>query len=158
MIKKSKYRSHEVIKYSKITPQIYIGTNLCCGVHSVQLRKLGVRVDIDLEYTHAENFSSPDMEAILILPVRDHSTPPQRQFEMGVAFLEVAVKTKKKTYVHCLNGHGRSPTLVIAYFMKTNGWSLNESFEYIKKRRPPIHITKSQIAGLRKYKKSLKRR
>ena len=62
------------------------------------------------------------------------------------------VKNKVKTYVHCKQGHGRSPTLIAAYLiLQGNGWK--ESINFIKKKRPSIHLTNAQVKALIKFEK-----
>ena len=53
-------------------------------------------------------------------------------------------KKKKK------NGHGRSPTLVAAWFI-SRGKTLAQAIALIKRKRPEIHLEKSQIAALKQF-------
>lgn len=150
---KNRFRSRERIQYSRITSHIYIGTNLCCGAHASVLKELGVSVDIDLEYEHADEFEKPRTEVTLFLPTRDRHAPSQAQLRCGVALIDAAVKAKKRVYVHCKNGHGRAPTLVAAYLM-TQGMELEEAVRFLKGKRPVVHLNGEQLEALRKFAKS----
>ena len=143
-------RSHEEIQYSRITTYLCVGTNLCCTVHAQALKKLGVSVDIDLEYQHADALEVSRMEMTLFLPTRDGHAPTQSQLVAGVALMEAALAAQKRVYVHCKNGHGRAPTLVAAYLM-ARGMSPEEAVAFIKRRRSVVHLNREQWAALRKF-------
>lgn len=137
------------MEWSKITDQIFIGTNMCCTMHFAKLMKLGVRVDIDLE---KERVEKPDgLDAYLWLPVVDGTAPSQSQLRAGAAMLREVVNDGKKVYVHCKNGHGRGPTLVAAYLIWNNSFTPAEAVDFIKKHRPEIHPNDIQIAALEKF-------
>ena len=68
--------------------------------------------------------------------------------------LEKLVELGKKIYVHCKNGHGRAPTLVAAYLIKTKGMTTDEAVAFIKERRPSIHPEDSQKKALDTYSSS----
>lgn len=142
----SRFRSHERVEYSRITPYVYIGTNLCCRAHAPVLEKIGAAVDIDLEYEHP-TAERPGMEMTLYLPTRDHHAPTLSKLIVGTALVDTAVKAAKRVYVHCKNGHGRAPTLVAAYFM-TQGMMPAEALALIKARRPVVHLNRIQMRAL----------
>ncbi|MBI1871975.1 dual specificity protein phosphatase family protein, partial [Candidatus Collierbacteria bacterium] len=60
----------------------------------------------------------------------------------------------KKTYVHCTHGHGRAPTLVAAYLIK-KGKSTKDALDFIKSKRPSIHLDDPQVDALIEYEKSI---
>jgi len=154
--KMAKHESHTkpIFEYNKITSHIYLGTNLCCQTHfKSSLLKKGISADISLE---KEKLDHPyGVKYYLWLPVKDHHAPTQDQLELGSKFLEDLVKKKIKTYIHCKMGHSRSATLVAAYFLRT-GKTVQEAINYIKKKRPQIHLTKSQEKSLNVFFKKLK--
>lgn len=144
--------SHQQIKqleYDYITDGIYIGTNQCCQIHfDENLKKDGIEADISLE---EERVDAPfGVEFYTWIPVKNHTAPSGEQFDFGVATLEKLVSMKKKIYVHCQNGHGRAPTLVAAYLIK-NGKTVEGAIEFIKTKRPSIHLEKAQEDALRKF-------
>lgn len=138
-------------EFSKITPCIFIGTNMCCQGHfNAKLVKKGIEADISLEY---DSIDTPrGVRYFLWLPVRDHTAPPLETLKVGAAALSELVKNKIKVYVHCKQGHGRSPTLVAAYLiLQGNDWE--SSVEFIKRKRPGIHLTESQVKALKRFEK-----
>jgi len=137
------------MEYSRITDQVYIGTNFCCGTHfDPELLKQGVTYDLSLE---EERVDSPTGgSAYLWLPVKDMHAPTEQQFFMGIAFIDAAVKSGRKVYVHCKNGHGRAPTMVAGYFI-VNGMTTDDAFEVIKRKRPEVHLQQEQLNALRQF-------
>lgn len=141
-------QDHPKFEYSQITEQIFIGTNMCCGMHAQDLRSLGFEADIDLEEERQE---APSQIAVYLwLPVKDLQSPTPVQLKSGVALIDQIVKAGKKVYVHCKNGHGRSPTLVAAYFI-SQGMTPDEALEKIKEKRPEIHLEQVQIEALSSF-------
>jgi dual specificity MAP kinase phosphatase len=141
--------------FSKITDQIYIGSDLCrggvCIMHGEEFKKLGVGLELNL--SQEENELPPkDMEiGYLWLPVVDGYAPSQTQLGIGVSAIHEAIKSGKKVYVHCKNGHARSPSLVAAYLMKHGGYILEDAVKLIKEKREEVHIEDSQIEALREF-------
>ncbi len=151
-----KKEDHVQFNYNKITPQIYLGTNMCCQMHfDKKLLAKGVKLDVSLE---GERIDRPyGIGYYLWLPARDHTAPSMQKLNMGVHCMQVSVEAKEKIYVHCKNGHGRGPTMVAAYLVKHKNMSATESFKYIKKRRPEIHLEKSQLARLGQWERFCRR-
>lgn len=143
------FRSHERVQYSRITPYIFIGTNLCCFAHASALERIGASVDIDLEYEHP-TAERPGMDMALYLPTRDHRAPTLDKLIVGTALIDTAVKAGKRVYVHCKNGHGRAPTLVAAYLMAT-GMARKQAVAFIKARRPVVHLNGAQSSALARF-------
>jgi len=144
-----------IFDYSHITDKIIIGSDLCkggvCLIHSEEFKKLGVSVEINLS---AENNELPpkDIEIGYVwLPVVDGYAPSQEQLEMGTCLIDTAVNMGKTVFVHCKNGHARSPTLVAAYLVKYKGMNLDDAFKLIKEKRPESHIEQSQGVALKEF-------
>lgn len=141
---------HVLVEFNQITDFIYLGTNLCCTAipHIQVLLNLGIDAEINLEKEKLEEI--PDIDIYLWLPVDDHVAPTQDQLDLGVAVIDSLVKNRKKVYIHCKNGHGRSPTLLAAYFI-SQGMSVDEAIQKIKAKRPEIHLQEAQVEALNIY-------
>lgn len=142
-------------EYNYITDGIYIGTNQCCQTHfDEKLKKEGIEVDISLE---EERVDAPfGVVFYAWIPIKNHAAPTNEQLDLGVVTLEKLVSMKKKTYVHCQNGHGRAPTLIAAYLIK-KGKTVEEAIEFIKTKRPSIHLEEVQKKSLIEFQSLLKR-
>ena len=141
------------LDYSQINEYIYLGSNACCQTHFKEsLLRKGIRADISME---EKRMDTPfGVKFYLWLPVKDLTAPSMQQMETGAIFLDSLVKNKIKTYVHCKNGHGRSTTLVAAYFI-INGYGADETLRIIRKKRPSIHLQKSQIESLKRFERKI---
>lgn len=146
-------------EYSQITENIYLGTSMCCREHAdyhfKKLGELGIVADIDLR---SENHDTPtnDIEAHMWLPIDDTFPPTMWQADVGIDFIKSCVDFGKKIYVHCEVGHGRSPTLVSAYFMREKGMNAVEAVEFVKSKRNVAHPTDKQLKFLQDFEDALK--
>jgi len=140
------------LEYNHIIDGIYIGTNQCCQTHfDERLKQEGIDADISLE---EERVDAPfGVQFYTWIPVKNHTAPTKEQLDFGIATLEKLVGMKKKIYVHCQNGHGRAPTIVAAYLIK-QGREVDEAIEFIKSKRPSIHLEEIQKEALREFSKS----
>src|SRR3989344_2965717 len=144
-----------IFDYSQITDQIFIGSDLCkggvCLIHGEEFKKLGVSVELNLS---AENNELPPKEGLTSytwLPVVDGYAPTQEQLAMGTCLIDTAVNSGKKVFIHCRNGHARSPSLVAAYLVKYKGMTLEDAYKLIKEKRPESHIEDAQKIALLEF-------
>lgn len=140
---------HVHMNYSQITDEITLGTNMCCASHfDERLLRHGIKADISLE---AEKLDHPSgISFFLWLPTIDHTAPTLDALALGVQKLRFCVSRGIKVYVPCKNGHGRAPTLVVAYFVST-GLSVKDAVKLVQKRRREIHIEPIQMARLEEF-------
>ncbi len=136
-------------EYSKITPYIYIGTNMCCQGHfEKSLVKQGIKADISLEN---DGLDTPwGVDFFLWIPTRNHQAPTQKQLLLAVNTLKRLEESKTKVYVHCERGHGRAPTLVAAYLAAVKGITVEQAVSFVKKKRPAVHPNKRQREAITK--------
>lgn len=141
-----------ILEYSYITDGIYIGTNQCCQVHfDEKLKQEGIEADISLE---KERVDTPfGVQFYVWIPIKNHTAPTNEQLNFGVATLEKLVGMKKKIYIHCQNGHGRTPTMVAAYLIK-QGKGVDEAIKFVKTKRPSMHLEDVQRQVLIEFSKN----
>ncbi len=65
-------------------------------------------------------------------------------------FIEAGLE-KGRVLVHCLGGHSRSPTFVMAYLMSTSGYSFDQAYEILRRARPVASINRGFEYQLRAY-------
>ncbi len=137
------------LEFNHIIDGIYIGTNQCCQMDfDAVLVKEGITYDISLE---KDRIDAPyGVTSYIWIPVEDHQAPTQEQLGFGVDVLEKIVSLDKKAYVHCKNGHGRAPALVVAYLIK-NGKNVEEAIALVKSKRPSIHLEDVQKKALEDF-------
>lgn len=143
---------HVPFEYSQITDHIFIGTNQCCQPHfAKELLSKGIKADISLE---EDRLDSPfGVDYYMWLPVVDHTPPSTKQLLIGATTLKNLVDNDIKVYVHCKRGHGRSPTLVSAYFI-LEGLSASQAIRRVREKRG-IHLRRTQIRALRDFERTL---
>jgi predicted protein tyrosine phosphatase len=73
----------------------------------------------------------------------------------GFLHLDNALQSNGNVLVHCSAGISRSPTLVLAYLMKKNHWTLDQAFEKMRKLRQIVDPNVSFIIQLREWEKNL---
>ncbi len=138
--------------YDQINDEVFIGTNMCCQLgFNRELLTKNVRADISLEEFRVD--APIGVDYYLWLPTKDREAPSLNKLTMGVQTLEFLIKRKIKVYIHCKNGHGRAPTLFIAYLVK-KGMEVDEAIKYLKSKRPVIHFSENQINALKTFKNS----
>lgn len=139
---------HVVMERSEVTGLITIGTNTCCRAHSDELSLEGYTADIDLEEERQE--VPPNIAIYLWLPTPDHQAPTPEQLQAGVALIQTLVTQGKRVYVHCKNGHGRSPLLVAAYLVST-GKTVQEAWALVQAKRPEAHLQPVQLEAIQTF-------
>jgi len=136
--------SPKKLEYNYITDGVYIGTNQCCKTHFDKrlLEKDDITVDISLE---GERIDLPyGVDWYAWIPIKDKTAPTQDKLEFVVAAIEKSIALGKKIYLHCKNGHGRAPTVFAAYLVKNKGMTPDEAVEFIRSKRPTIHLEETQ--------------
>lgn len=148
------HSEHQLLDYDYVTDGIYIGTNACCQAHfDERLRRAGITADISLE---EDRVDQPFGVSFYVwLPVKDKAAPTPEQLQVGVAAIAELVRLKQKIYVHCMNGHGRAPTLVAAYLVK-RGRPVREAIDFVSHRRDHVHIEDVQRVALDAYATTLR--
>lgn len=136
------HRSGDPLEYNYIEDGIYAGTNQCCAVGLAEvLKNEGITADVSLEDVRLDHPFGVTM--YVWIPVRDDTPPTPDQLSFGVQVLKELVRQKRKIYVHCKNGHGRTSTLISAY-LTDRGLTPEQAFETIKAKRPGAHLQESQ--------------
>ncbi|KAJ8402777.1 hypothetical protein AAFF_G00364490 [Aldrovandia affinis] len=120
----------------EILPFLYLGS----AYHASREDYLG-----DLQITALLNISRRDTQQskgrfhYKWIPVEDsHFADISSHFQEAIAFIDCVKKSGGKVLVHCEAGISRSPTICMAYIMKTKGLQLEEAFAFIKQRRTLI--------------------
>ena len=138
-----------VMKYSQITPEIYVGSQYrSLGKH--RLERLGVTGSINLRVEFDDRIHGLVLKDYCYLPVVNGDAPTLEQLTAGVSFIQQVLAAGGKVYIHCQAGLGRAPTMAAAYFV-SQGYTLAEAVRLIQKSRPFIEITPVQIEQLERF-------
>ncbi|KAL3332750.1 hypothetical protein AABB24_033017 [Solanum stoloniferum] len=77
------------------------------------------------------------------------------QFDDAIQFLEQCERDRARVLVHCMSGKSRSPAIVIAYLMKSRGWKLAQSYQWVKDRRPYVDLHLGVYHQLQEYEQKI---
>lgn len=152
--------SHQM-DYSKITDNIIVGSDFCimskCKDHAKEFKKLGVVSEINLT-AETKEIPPDDMNIYAWLPVVDGYPPSPDQLDVGSSIVNQAVKDKNTVYIHCKNGHGRSPTMTASYFIRFKAMTAQKAIKLIEERRPEVHFEKKQRQALKDFEKRYRKK
>ncbi|KAF2284851.1 hypothetical protein GH714_031244 [Hevea brasiliensis] len=75
-----------------------------------------------------------------------------RLVKISTRILSLIIASKMtKLYNLMMQINFRSPAIVIAYLMKSKGWTLAQSFQWVKERRPSVDLTQAVYQQLQEY-------
>ncbi|KAM3616093.1 uncharacterized protein V6R79_012246 [Siganus canaliculatus] len=102
-----------------------------------------------------EGVAYPHLDGLQVLhvPVQDQPHAPLRDFFELVS--ERIQQNQSGTLVHCTAGRSRSPTLVMAHLMRSEGLSLRQAHELVLERRPWIRPNAGFWRQLMDYERTL---
>lgn len=120
----------------EILPFLYLGS----AYHASKCEFLA-----NLHITALLNVSRRTSEACTMhlhykwIPVEDSNAADiSSHFQEAIDFIDCVREKGGKVLVHCEAGISRSPTICMAYLMKTKQFHLKEAFDYIKQRRSVV--------------------
>ncbi|KAK4783799.1 hypothetical protein SAY86_018167 [Trapa natans] len=76
-------------------------------------------------------------------------------FDDAYQFLEQCERDKARVLVHCMSGKSRSPAIVIGFLMKSRGWRLTQSYQWVKDRRPSVDLSEDVQQQLQEYEQKI---
>uniref|UniRef100_A0A8C0US37 protein-tyrosine-phosphatase n=1 Tax=Cyanistes caeruleus TaxID=156563 RepID=A0A8C0US37_CYACU len=115
----------------EILPFLYLGS----AYHASKCEFLAnLHITALLNVSRKSSDSFKDQYCYKWIPVEDsHTADISSHFQEAIDFIAGG-----KILVHCEAGISRSPTICMAYLMKTKKLRLDEAFDYIKQRRSLI--------------------
>jgi len=138
-----------VLRYSRVTPQLYVGPQFnVAGKRALERAGITAVVNLRTEFDDAAHGLA--FPHYCYLPTVDDDSPSAAHFQRGVDFIQTQIAAGGKVYIHCKAGVGRAPTLAAAYLI-AQGDSLDAAIARIKQARPFITITPPQMTALRAY-------
>jgi Dual specificity phosphatase, catalytic domain len=90
-------------------------------------------------------------------PIRDAEPAPSLEWlRQQVGFIESERAAGHVVFVHCRNGVSRSGMVMAAFFMRREKWSLDQSLEFLRSRRPGVRPNPAFMRLLLEWEQSLK--
>ncbi len=148
-----------ILRYSRVTPALYVGPqHRANGKRALAQAGIAYILNMRSEFddaAHGLTFDAPpdgspaDARASYChLPTPDDEAPSMAHLAEGIAFIESAIGSGGKVYIHCSAGVGRAPTMAAAYLI-CRGYSIDDALDMIRSARPFITITPPQMRRLR---------
>jgi len=130
--------------YTKVLPYLYIGTETIPASSDAveRLKKLKVTHVLNVAMECNVGVTFPEDQIVYKkIDLADNLAENIAQY-LWESSEWIENERKKKSdavfYIHCKAGKSRSATVVIAYLMKSEHWSLNKAYSYLKDLRPNI--------------------
>jgi len=136
--------------FHEILPGLFLG----CRLREREAARLIAQdpwsvLDLTSEFSEPACFR--DGTTYRSLPLLDHTAPSVEQLTQGVLFIAERLPASR-VYVHCAVGHGRSATFIAAYLLARGvATTPEQAADFLKTKRPGVHINASQRAVLRAY-------
>lgn len=137
------------VDLAQITPQLYVGARPWADDWK-RFQELGITVFVSLQAEREPAAPWRAAEGYLWLPTVDGDSPSLAQLELGVAFIDQAIRAGRKVFVHCFAGVGRSPLLCAAYLV-TQGLHPEEAIEKVEEARPVMDLNPRQRLRLYEF-------
>ena len=138
-----------ILKFSRVTSQIYVGAQYG-NVGKYRLESLGIHYCVNMRIEFDSIAKGLDLHNYCHLPTIDDRAPSLKHLDEGVEFIDKAVTSGGKVYIHCGGGVGRAPTMAAAYFI-SKGYGLEAAFALIREARPFIRPMAQQIEQLKHF-------
>lgn len=133
---KTTFSPHTDLCPVNILPYLYLGS----ANHASQkelLDKIGITAILNVSKTLPSAFSN--CYEYMTIAIDDNERENiSSHFDSAINFIEDVSSRGGKVLVHCRAGVSRSATICIAYLMRQRGYTLDEAYEYTKKRRSAI--------------------
>jgi protein-tyrosine phosphatase len=138
-----------VMRYSKVTPQIYVGPQIRIPGKRALMND-GIHTSVNMRIEFDDRSKGFDLPSHCHLPTVDDLAPSMEQLFQGVNFIQREVGAGGKVYIHCTGGIGRAPTMAAAYLI-SQGDSLEQALERIRTVRPFINLSDEQRRQLDRF-------
>lgn len=137
------------LRYSRITPHLYIGPQFGRRGKPA-FERAGIDASINLRAEFDDEAKGLALAEYSYLPTVDNTAPTLEHLEEGVDFIRRVIAKGGNVYVHCGSGVGRAPTMAAAYLI-ADGLTLDDAIARIQQVRPFVRILPAQLERLREY-------
>ncbi|CAF1443653.1 unnamed protein product [Adineta steineri] len=142
--------------YSQISSYCYLG---CLPLPSDVkiLNKIGIEYVVNMCAEYHGPRKTYELYNIkqLYLPTVDSTAPSRKTIEKAMKFMNEAFINKKKIFVHCKAGMGRSATIVFCHLVANEKMSPENALKLLKEKRPEITTSIIHYQPVKTYLASL---
>lgn len=144
---------HPMRRYSEVLPNLWVGGQHY-GHGIEHMKKVGLSTIVNLRTSPDDAANGRTTGNYLWLPTTDHTPPSLDDIQRAVDFIDAAMANGEKVYVHCRAGVGRAPTMTACYLV-SKAYTPHDAWEKLRKVRPFIYPTSTQLAQVESYYQSL---
>lgn len=139
----------------QILPHLYLGSARDSG-NMDTLAKLGIRYILNVTPNLPNIFEKDGDFHYKQIPISDHWSQNLSQFfPEAIEFIDEAASHNCGVLVHCLAGISRSVTVTVAYLMQKLNLSLNDAYDFVKRKKTNISPNFNFMGQLLDFEKSL---
>ncbi|XP_022104973.1 dual specificity protein phosphatase 7-like [Acanthaster planci] len=139
----------------EILPYLFLGSKQD-SENLELLHKLGIKCILNVTPNIPNCFESNGLKYMQI-PVPDHwSQNLAKFFPEAIEFIDEARKVNHGILVHCLAGVSRSVTVTVAYLMQKLCLTLNDAYDFVKKRKNNISPNFNFMGQLLEFEQQLR--
>jgi len=152
------YKNYNVILESadSTTGVLYLG-DMTAAMEKNKLKREGVKTVLTVAVGLRIYYNPISGIQHHVYPAFDIETfDLSKYFENTYEAIENGLK-KGGVLVHCAAGISRSATIIIAYLMKKNKWTYQETYNFVKRKRSVISPNSGFVRQLKNYEKKLKK-
>lgn len=135
------------LKHSQISANLFLG-----GQYNLRglkkLKQMGITAIVSMREDATYKEAQFNGIKFLHLPTVDNTPPRLKDLIDGAEFVDAEIKNHGKVYIHCRQGLGRGPSMVIAYLLKL-GTTYDDAYALVKRVRTFINPRPSQVARLK---------
>lgn len=119
---------------AEILDYLYLG-NQQQGANKKMLKDIGITRILSVKESFGLPPANPDFE-VLHMPMSDYGNQDLRELmDQCIDFIEQTKQKHEKILVHCRLGVNRSTTIVLAYLMLRERWTLKQAWTHVKAQR-----------------------
>jgi len=140
---------------NQIIPYLYL-TSYFVANNEQELANNNIYNILAVISTDVKRKNTPQHITYMHLPLDDTGSADIKSlFSISNDFIDNSRKQKKNVVVHCMAGVSRSPSIIMAYLIAKEGFSLPQAFEHIRKRREIIQPNYGFMRQLMEYEQQL---
>lgn len=140
---------------SKVFDWLYIGSYANASDRNL-LDSLNIKYILNCTFECKNKFENDGIEYMRFKIHDVISYPIQDFFDQGSEFItKVLNGNDGNLLVHCLKGKSRSAAMIIAFLIKSEGFTTNNAYTFLKKKHPKTLPNLGFMEKLRAYEKKI---
>lgn len=146
-----------MLRYSRVTDTLFVGPQFRRNGKTALIRAgithiVNMRSEFD-DADHGLTIGNDCADRYCHLPTVDDEPISEANIARGIDFIDNAIVRDGKVYIHCSAGVGRAPSMAAAYLI-SKGFRAEDALGKIRRVRPFIRPTPSQMLALKEFEKS----